>query len=166
MIITIDEFNKYTEDYNEDNVEIKTLMLESAQEKVEEYLGYELEVVQRLESIEVNSNYISLDQYIDVINSIEDSNHNPITDYAIRKNYIIFKQVINDIIYLDYDSGLSVVPASIKLAIMQIATLKLLESGKKIGITGIQNPDGIGNTFINYTNYDKWLQQIKSYRII
>ena len=51
------------------------------------------------------------------------------------------------------------------MTILQIASLMLEESGGNIGITGKTMAEN-SRTFINYTNYDKWLKKLDPLRIV
>lgn len=61
------------------------------------------------------------------------------------------------------DPTLNVCPDIIKLTIKRIATLLLMEAGENIGVTSKSMPDN-SRTFINYTNYLKYLTPIQNYR--
>lgn len=113
MIVTVDQFNAYSGNYEdkESAVEVKRLFLESAEEIVEGYLGYDPET-------------------------------QPQPD-------------------LWCSEGL---PASIKLSILRIATLMLQETGGNIGLTGKSFGDN-SRTFINYSNYRKYLQPLDPIRL-
>ncbi len=164
MILTIEELQQYTQDYND--YELNTLIIEAAEDIVSDYLGYDLTSQILIETVDVVSNdYVILSAWIETVNTIT-LDGVAITDYKIVKNTIQFNRYISGTVVVNYNGGFSVVPSLIKLAMLQIATLKLLETGKKIGVTGVTNPDGVGNTFINYTNYDKYLKPLSKYRNI
>ncbi len=55
------------------------------------------------------------------------------------------------------------VPEVVKLTILRIATLMLMEGGENIGVTGKSFADN-SRTFIQYTNYMKYLTPIQTYR--
>jgi hypothetical protein len=54
-------------------------------------------------------------------------------------------------------------PEAVKLSILRVATLMLSESGGNIGLTG-KSFDGDSRTFINYSNYRKYLQPLDPIR--
>ena len=56
-------------------------------------------------------------------------------------------------------------PEVVKLSILRVATLMLSESGGNIGLTG-KSFDGNSRTFINYSNYRKYLQPLDPLRNI
>lgn len=68
-------------------------------------------------------------------------------------------------IAVSYTAGYTTVPEPIKAAVLRISALLSVEAGENIGVTS-QSFDG-GNTrsFINYTNYDKYLQPIAKYKL-
>ncbi|MBQ0071486.1 MAG: hypothetical protein KBS81_06480 [Spirochaetales bacterium] len=113
MIVTVDQFNAYSGNYEDkaSAVEVKKLFLESAEEIVEGYLGYDPEAQPQLELW-----------------------------------------------------GTESLPASIKLSILRIATLMLQETGGNIGLTGKSFADN-SRTFINYSNYRKYLQPLDPIRL-
>lgn len=57
------------------------------------------------------------------------------------------------------------VPSVVPLSIMRIATLMLSETNGNIGLTGKSFADN-SRTFINYSNYRKYLQPLDPYRRI
>ena len=56
-------------------------------------------------------------------------------------------------------------PSVVTLSILRIATLMLSETGGNIGLTGKSFADN-SRTFINYSNYRKYLQPLDGLRII
>ena len=56
-------------------------------------------------------------------------------------------------------------PKVIKLSIMRIATLMLSETNGNIGLTGKSFADN-SRTFINYSNYKKYLEPLDGLRIV
>jgi hypothetical protein len=54
-------------------------------------------------------------------------------------------------------------PEVVKLSILRVATLMLSESGGNIGLTG-KSFDNNNRTFINYSNYRKYLQPLDGVR--
>jgi hypothetical protein len=56
-------------------------------------------------------------------------------------------------------------PPVVTLSILRIATLMLSETGGNIGLTGKSFADN-SRTFVNYSNYRKYLQPLDSLRIL
>jgi hypothetical protein len=67
----------------------------------------------------------------------------------------------NNLTIVDID-----VPPILKQTILRIATLLLTEADNNIGITSKQFGDSGGRTFINYTNFDKYLNPLSRYRLM
>jgi len=59
----------------------------------------------------------------------------------------------------------SLLPDSIKITILRIAALLENESGGNIGITGNSFENGGTRTFVNYTNFGKFLHPISNHRL-
>jgi len=116
MIIDLKQFQIYS-NVNTDNPEIQNSYLMSAQNIVNDYVGYDIE------------NYLL----------------NPITG--------LIEEVIE-------------IPEIIKLTIMRIAAILQTEGDSNIGITSKSFGDSGTRTFINTTNFDKYLIQISNYRKI
>ncbi len=162
MVITIDELQAYTGDNNPTILD--EMFLTSAQTIVEDFIGWKLEETEIEEEADISSKYYFANSYILEVTSLK-INDVVITDYVIKNNCIKFGTYQSGTLVINYLGGIETIPNLIKLATLQIATLKLMETGKKIGVTGTQLPDGMGHTFINYTNYEKYLTVLKGYRI-
>jgi len=72
-----------------------------------------------------------------------------------------------DNIKVSYTAGwtLQEMPAVIVVSIMRIATLMLSETGGNIGVSGKSFADN-SRTFVNYSNYRKYLQPLDALRIL
>jgi hypothetical protein len=72
-----------------------------------------------------------------------------------------------DNIRLSYTAGWEIgqMPSVIVVSILRIATLMLSETGGNIGLTGKSFADN-SRTFVNYSNYRKYLQPLDSLRIL
>lgn len=80
-------------------------------------------------------------------------------------------------IEIEYDAGLGTipdddtangayVPSIIKMTVLRIAALLQTESDGNIGITSKSFADSGSRTFINTSNFDKYLIQISSFKIL
>ena len=67
--------------------------------------------------------------------------------------------------YLRYkpENEYTEIPEVIKLTILRIATLMLMEGGENIGVSGKSFADN-SRTFISYTNYNKYLSPLQTFR--
>ena len=72
-----------------------------------------------------------------------------------------------DNILVSYTAGWEVeqMPSVIVVSILRIATLMLSETGGNIGLTGKSFADN-SRTFVNYSNYRKYLQPLDGMRIL
>lgn len=176
MIVTLAQFNTYANN-NETSAEVdamKEQMLKSAQEVVSKYLGYNVEN-------EVHDDYIcGIGQptlflfgfpVTEVLSLSLSGSDIPSTDYELRGRGLRLKSGVwpegIDNVHAVYNAGwtLETVPETVKMTILQIASLMLAESGGNIGITGKSMPEN-SRTFINYTNYNKWLEKLDEYKIM
>ncbi|MCD1654721.1 hypothetical protein K7J14_08380 [Treponema zuelzerae] len=86
-----------------------------------------------------------------------DLNQNIVT---IRDTTFTFKSRIP----VSYEAGFETVPDSILHVILQIASLLLTERGK-VGISGYSDQNTGSRTFISYSNFDRYLKNIKKYKL-
>ncbi len=179
MIVTTDMFNSYSGNY-EDSQEalmLKEAFLSSAEEIITGYLGYDPTEGQHTDVILSGSGSRKLylpSRHVTELHAMRicDADLDPeefiVSDDLIRKRDYrwIFPQGLENII-VSYTSGwnLSRMPSVITLSIMRIATLMLSETNGNIGLTGKSFADN-SRTFINYSNYRKYLQPVDSLRII
>ena len=168
MIVTKEELQGYTGVEFEDGNNISDLFIGSAQNIVENYLGYEIESKEYTKHFALHtSNVIKCGvKNITAISEIT-IDGTPVENYYIDDDKIILKQlVISDNIIIRFTAGFSTdLPAIIKLTVLRIAALLQTESNNNIGISGKSFMDG-SRTFMNYTNYDKYLIQTSKYKLI
>lgn len=168
MIVTKEELQDYTGVEFEDGNNISDLFIGSAQNIVENYLGYEIESKEYTKHFELHtSNVIKCGvKNITAISEIT-IDETPVEDYYIDDDKIILKQpVTSDNIIVKFTAGFGTdLPAIIKLTVLRIAALLQTESNNNIGISGKSFMDG-SRTFISYTNYDKYLIQTSKYKLI
>lgn len=179
MIVTTDMFNTYSGNY-EDSAEailLKEVFLASAQEIAIGYLGYDpssqLHTDVMLSGSGAHTLYLPSRQVTELHTiSIFDTPLEP-TDFVIsgdhmrKRDYRWVFPVGFDNIIVSYTAGweTSQMPSVITLSVLRIATLMLSEMGGNIGLTGKSFADN-SRTFINYSNYRKYLQPLDSLRII
>ena len=168
MILTKEELQDYTGVEFEDGNNISDLFIGSAQNIVENYLGYEIESKEYTKHFALHtSNVIKVGvKNITAISEIT-IDGTPVEDYYIDDDKIILKQLVtSDNIIVKFTAGFSTdLPAIIKLTVLRIAALLQTESNNNIGISGKSFMDG-SRTFMNYTNYDKYLIQTSKYKLI
>ena len=171
-LVSIDEFNTYSGNY-EDSDEMNNLkvqLLQSATSVVEEYLEYKLVSGLHIdEHIGFNNSKIYLDNKPVVSINAVTINGEDFFDYDFNCESIyrtdgnVFKD--QDKVVVEYETNLNSAPPLVKTTILRIATLMLMEAGENIGITGKSAPDGMSRTFLNYSNYQKYLEPLRNYRV-
>lgn len=173
MLTTLVYFNTFMNDFeNSANIDaIKNNCIEGAEAIVSEYLGYPLEKKRYVMSFQnIYNDFIIVPAYINTINELKiyDMGISE-DDIVVNKVYITIKNYWNYKgiqVNIDFYGGFeaATLPPLIKITICEIATLLYLQTNKNIGMTGIAAPDGMGRTFINYTNFDKYLKKISGYK--
>jgi len=173
MEVLLNEFNVYLNDYNDtqDINALKTEMLVSAQSLVERFLGYTLGEAETEETytwINRVSFGIMLPKPCEI--SEIKINGDVVTNYLTHGIWYIKDK---DNLYRDYKNAeveitgywnLQPTPEIVKIVILKIASLMYMETNKRIGISGVQLPDGMGHQYISYTNYSKHLAALNPYR--
>lgn len=169
QIISLDEFNSFSGDY-EDSPEVKLdkiRTLDAAQEIVEDYLGYRIlsnnhnEVFEGLEGHKVFLHCVPV-QYV---NQVIVNKEEIIMDagFVFDKDSVYLDRRLKpcDKVKIFYTSGYdrSNVPALIRQTILRIATLLYMEGAENIGVSSKSYSDG-SRTFINYSNFDKYLKPL------
>lgn len=175
MIVLVSQFDVYSgncED-SQDVVSMKESMLSAAQEIVAEYLGYNPESSEHTDYVQgIGNNHLYL--FAQPITEVDGVTYNGITllptAFDICGKYLRLKEGVwpNGVeVTVTYTAGWTseTVPDTVKMTILQIASLMLEESGGNIGITG-KSMDENSRTFINYNNYDKWLRKLDPLRIV
>lgn len=173
MEVLLSEFNAYLNDYN-DTAEIqalKTEMIKSAQSLVEKHLGYTLGEAATEETytwVNKTSFAVMLPKPCE-ITTIK-INGDIVTNYLTHGMWYIKDK---DNLYRDYQNAeieikgywnLQPTPDIVKIVILKISSLMYMETNKRIGVSGVQLPDGMGHQYISYTNYNKHLQALNPYR--
>lgn len=164
MIITLEYFNLVTGDYNTDIDEFKLKAIGAAQDIIESHLGYKIEATNYdLRVIPYSNRQVKLPVPIISISTIEGIN----CQYWSTFNFIHFDDVVyGKPLRLVFQGGLNPIPASVQMACVEIASLKLAEKGLQVAYSGLQMTDGMGFQKYNYTNFEKFLKPLESYRII
>ena len=178
MIVPVEVFNAYSGNYEDspESTEMKKTFLLSAEEIVSSYLAYhpEEKLYADVTLTGMDKNYVLLPtrpikELLEITVDGEEirSDEVLLIDDRIRfkKRSRIFKKKSE--IAVSYKGGWNVddMPAVIRLSIMRIATLMLSETGGNIGLTGKSFADN-SRTFINYSNYKKYLEPLDGLRIV
>jgi len=172
MICSIEDLQKYSNVYLDDGDTTQELYLGSAQNIVENYLGYKIEQkdykrfyngkgfvdlrlgvknITTISKIEINGKEIDSDSIV-----IDD-------DSIVLKSGTFTEGRKN--VYVEFTGGYAEVPEIMKLTVLRIATLLQLESDQNIGVSSRSFADNT-RVFQNTTNYDKYLVQLSSYKLL
>ena len=168
MIVTKEELEGFTGVQFESGNNIADLFIGAAQNIVENYLGYEIESKEYNKHFALHSsNVIKCEvKNITAVSEIT-VDGTPVEDYYIDDDKIVLKQpVISDNIIITFTAGFGEdLPQIIKLTVLRIAALLQTESNNNIGISGKSFMDG-SRTFVNFTDYSKYLIQCSKYKLI
>ena len=168
MVVTTEELEGFTGVQFESGNNIAVLFIGAAQNIVENYLGYEIEIKEYIKHFALHSSNVikAGAKNITVVKEITIDGA-PVEDYYIDDDKIILKQpVISDNIIITFTAGFSEdLPQIIKLTVLRIAALLQTESNNNIGISGKSFMDG-SRTFTNFTNFDRYLIACSKYKLI
>ena len=179
MIVSIAMFNTYSGNFEDspEAVMLKSSFLTSAEEIIIGYLGYDPTSQQYTDvvlsgtgthKLYLPSRNITELHAIAVHQSVLDpSGFIPSDDHIrSRAHRWVFPSGLENI-FMSFTAGWETdhMPSVITLSILRIATLMLSETNGNIGLTGKSFADN-SRTFINYSNYRKYLQPLDSLRII
>lgn len=172
MIVTRDEFAKYSNVCTDDNDTLQELYIQSAEDILFNYLGYDP----------------TAQNYRRVFNG----NGESYLRLGVKPIWLVAEVIIgnaaqdlanitfdNDTIYflngkfpegkgnitVDFSAGYTKIPAIMKMTVLRIATLLQSEGDSNIGISSKSFEDSGTRVFQNYTNYDKYLIQCSKYKL-
>ena len=173
MIVSLEEFQKYTGVYGEEKDESASLYISAAQDILASYLGYAPEKQRYIKmlsghglpSLRVGVKPIVSVESISVNGSIFES-----SDFYFFDDTIFFKDTSKIFakgsnITVDFFAGFEEIPAIMKMTVLRIAALLQLESDSNIGVSSRSFGDST-RTFLNTTNYEKYLIQCSRYKLL
>ena len=168
MVVTKEELQGFTGVEFESGNNIAELFIGSAQNILENYLGYEIESKEYTKHFALHTSNI-IKAGVKNITAVSEITINGtlVEDYYIDDDKIILKQpVISDNIIVKFTAGFGVdLPQIIKLTVLRIAALLQTESNNNIGISGKSFIDG-SRTFTNFTNFERYLIVCSKYKLI
>ena len=168
MVVTKEELQGFTGVEFESGNNIAELFIGSAQNIVENYLGYEIESKEYTKHFALHTSNI-IKSGVKNITAVSEItiDGTPVENYYIDDDKIILNQpVISDNIIVKFTAGFGVdLPQIIKLTVLRIAALLQTESNNNIGISGKSFIDG-SRTFTNFTNFDRYLIACSKYKLI
>lgn len=175
-LVTLTQFNTYTGNLETGEAvnSMKNNILAAAEEIVVEHLGYNPVSGAHEDIISgIGNNRLYLFAHpvtsvtaVSIDGVALDLSEISLHDTYIRRSQGIFPNGVDNV-SVSYVAGWAqnAIPDTIITAILQIASLMLQETGGNIGITGKSFAEN-SRTFINYTNFSKWLQKLDSFRIV
>ena len=177
MIVAVDTFNAYSGNYEDsaDAAALKVAFLESAEEIISSYLSYHPEerLYQDVILTGTDSPHLLLPSrnIKELISLSLDGKETDCSEMILLDDRIRFRDHKRKFskgcpVSISYQGGWKAdeMPAVIRLSIMRIATLMLSETNGNIGLTGKSFADN-SRTFINYSNYKKYLEPLDGLRI-
>jgi len=179
LIVEVDTFNTYSSNYEDtaEAVALKEIFLLSSEQIVTSYLGFKPLFQSYNDEIlsgdGMKKLYLPARNIVSVESLLIDGLEINPALLKIADDYIRFsdnKRIFyggEDNITISFTAGWSIkeMPPVITLSILRIATLMLSETGGNIGLTGKSFSDN-SRTFINYSNYRKYLQPLDGLRIL
>ncbi|UTC92220.1 hypothetical protein [Treponema denticola] len=173
MIITIEDLQKFTQIYPDDNETQQDLFIQAANDIVCNYLRYNPEekeyniFASGTDTKEIEINYSPITEIKEIKINNETIN---IDNIAFMDNFIFYKDSNtfpkgNKNINIIFKAGYKEIPAIIKLTTLRIAGILQTENNNNIGISSKSFQDSGTRTFVNTTNFDKYLLPISDYRI-
>ena len=179
MTVTVETFNAYSGNFEDspEAVLLKGTFLSSAEEIVSGYLGFDPKAQEYADvtlsgtggrKLYLPSHQVTALHSLTVDGTVRESG-----SYSIHGDHICSTDrhsafaAGTDNILISYSAGWTAqdMPSVITLSILRVATLMLSETGGNIGLTGKSFADN-SRTFINYSNYRKYLQPLDALRII
>lgn len=174
MLITIKDLQDFTGIYPEDETSQQQLFIGAANDIVKNYLRYNPETQSYKKYINgADSRFIYFPvRFIKHIESISiDGKEIPLNQIDFDDNEIFFKDSKQTFpkgfknILVELNAGLDEIPEIIKITALRIAAILQTEAGNNIGITSKSFQGEGTRTFVNTTNFDKYLIQISDYRL-
>jgi len=174
-LITVADLEAFTGNVETDNQTLKTSLCAAASSVVTDHLGYDPTSATRyFRTVGVGMDFIILPiPAVASITSItEDGATLAATAYSLiahggkywveRTDGLFFLRNVKIVVTYLAGYGSSAIPDIIKHATLRIAALMLEESHGNIGISSKSFAD-LSKTFINYTNYAKYLAPLAPY---
>jgi hypothetical protein len=181
--VKIDELKEYSGAHDEDN--LLQNYIDSAENIVNAYLGYSPTLHNYIQYLDGNgTNELQLKaKPIANITSIEIDNQSiPLSEFynTFNSEFLYYNNIFplgKRNIKIEYDAGWGIiidddtangeyVPKIVKMTVLRIASLLQSEASGNIGVSSKSFGDSGTRTFINYTNFDKYLIQISALKLL
>lgn len=180
MIISLSEFQNYTNVFSDDDTNIKAVQqqyIDAAEKIVIEYIGYDpnsqdyterfsgdgtkklslqKKNITAVSQVKLNSETIDTSSFVLPSGEIDEILYYP--EGFFLKGY--------KNIEVSFTSGWKTVPANIKMTVLQIAALLQTTGGGNIGITSKSFDASGTRTFIQNRKFDDYFVNISNYKVI
>jgi len=171
-IVTIEELAKYSGVYPEADDTTTEIYIESAQDILFSYLGYDprkQSYTKFFKGKGTTELRVSTKPITQITAFKMDGMVFRLENLAFSDDTVYFTDMgvfpKDSSIQLDFIAGFEKVPAIMKMTVLRIATLLQLESDNNIGVSSRSFADS-SRTFLNTTNYDKYLIQCSRYKLL
>lgn len=174
-IVALSTFKKYAKKLEDDSAgeALYQIYLDAAEAVVEKYLGYSpvlKDYDETLYGAGRDTIQLRAKPVTELTAVTVDGTPRDVADFRLDGELLIDKTGAifprGAAVRVEYKAGWATVPADIQLCILQIASLKGMEAGENIGVTATSFDGGNSRTFINYTDFRKWLKELSSYRVV
>jgi hypothetical protein len=171
-LITLQEFQDYTGICKENGNQ--QIYIVAAENILENYLNYspvETKYVHLFSGS--NSSILQLKAKPVILNNVKiNENEIPVNEFIINNEFVYYKNgifpegVFN--IEVDYKGGYSqdTIPGLLKITVLRLAALLETEAQGNIGITSKSFADSGTRTFLNNTDYVRYLTPVSSYCLL
>ncbi len=177
MIVSVEAFDAYSGNCEDSKEALmcKETFLKSSEEIVKDYIGYDPEEKEHTEEIEGNLRrgiWLGARNVLEVKSVLLNDHELPEDEYLLKGDKLFSTQksqgpFTHGTFTVTYRAGWTGenMPEVIILSILRLATLMLTEGNGNIGLTGKSFTDN-SRTFVNYSNYKKYLQPLDALRIM
>ena len=171
-IATVEDFQKYTGFFEE--VEQQQIYLDGAQDIVEKYLGYHVLEKKYVDLFHGNgTKTLQLKaRPVKLITVKIEGGETPVDNFITEHEFIYYKNGVfpegKYNIEVKYKGGLSEgsVPELLRLTVLRLASLLATEAQGNIGVTSKSFGDSGTRTFLNNTDFSRYLLPVNSYRLL
>ena len=172
MIVTKEELEKYSGVYTDEENNSQELYIESAEDILSSYLGYSPEVKSYskfydgngFSDLRLGAKPIFILESVSIDGVEQDLKNIDFDDDSIIIRNGVFPAGRKNIA-VKFSAGFEKIPAIMKMTVLRIATLLQLESDSNIGVSSRSFQDNT-RTFLNTKNYEPYLIQCSSYKLL
>jgi hypothetical protein len=181
--VSVEELQKYSNVYGE--ADLQQSYIDSAENIVNTYLGYSPTLhhyLQYFDGMGINELQLKAKPITAVINVEINGESIPLSEFStfFDNEFIYYNKIFlygKRNIKVEYEAGYGItidddvansqyVPSIIKTTVLRIASMLQAESDSNIAVSSKSFGDSGTRTFINYTDYSKYLLPISIYKLL